>query len=75
MAYTKDPALTIWRAINILAEVDARLDDAETSGKILEAEKVLLNLMLDLWEHGRKPDAVEQFEQFEQFGYFGRSLH
>jgi hypothetical protein len=72
MAYTKDPALTIWRAINILAEVDARLDDAETSGKILEAEKVLLNLMLDLWEHGRKPDAVEQFEQF---GYFGRSLH
>ena len=75
MAYTKDPALMIWRAINILAEVDARLDDAETSGKILEAEKVLLNLMLDRWEHGRKPDAVEQFQQFEQFGYFGRSLH
>jgi hypothetical protein len=69
MASAEDPALMIWRAINILAEVNARLDDSTSTDKILEAEMVLLNLMLSLWQSTRQPDPAEQI------GYVSRAPH
>jgi hypothetical protein len=47
VASNKDPALVIWHAINVLAEVQT---DLPLSRRILEAEMLLLNLMLEIWE-------------------------
>jgi hypothetical protein len=41
--------LFIWDAINLLTKVNARLDASGSTQKILDAERVLLDLMLDLW--------------------------
>jgi hypothetical protein len=43
----EDPALKIWHALNVLAEIPK---DPTTSDKILAAEMLLLNLMLELFE-------------------------
>jgi hypothetical protein len=43
----EDPALKIWHALNVLAEIPK---DSATSDKILAAEMLLLNLMLELFE-------------------------
>jgi len=45
---TKDPVLIIWDAINLWAEVNVRLNAPGSTQRILAAERVLLNLMLDL---------------------------
>jgi len=48
MPADRDPALVIWHALNVLANVRA---DSAISTRVLEAEMLLLNLMLDLWKN------------------------
>jgi len=64
-----DPVFIIWQAINLLAEVNARLDAPESTERIQEAEAVLLNLMLDLWQNAERQSAAEQVR------YAARILH
>jgi hypothetical protein len=67
---TKDPILIVWHAINLLAEVNARLDSPEASERILEAEMVLLKLMRDLWQSAGQTD-----HPAEEIWYTERVLH
>ena len=53
MAFTKDPVLFIWDAINLLTKANAGLDAPESTQKIQEAERILLELMLDLWQSSK----------------------
>ena len=65
MASTKDPVLFIWNAIKLLTKVNARLGAPGSTQRILDAERVLLNLMLDLWRS----------DPAGQMGGTGRTLH
>jgi hypothetical protein len=47
----EDPALKIWHALNVLAEIPK---DSTISDKILIAEMLLLNLMLELFEEAEQ---------------------
>ena len=60
MAFTKDPVLFIWDAINLLTKANAGLDAPESTQKIQEAERILLELMLDLWRSGKAPISANQ---------------
>lgn len=47
MSSNRDPAIRILRTLNVLAEVQL---DAFSRKRILQAETILLNVMLNLWE-------------------------
>ena len=53
MAFTKDPVLFIWDAINLLTKANTGLDAQDSTRKIVEAERILLELMLDLWQSSK----------------------
>ena len=69
MAFTKDPVLFIWDAINLLTKANAGLDAPESTQKIQEAERILLELMLDLWRSSKAPIGANQIS------YADRALH
>jgi hypothetical protein len=55
VASNKDPAIIIWRALNVLAQ--AQLGPFSHK-RILEAEMILLNVMLELWESAGRSDSA-----------------
>jgi hypothetical protein len=62
-----DPALIVWRALNVLARVP--LVSASNNERMLEAERLLINLMLELWESTDQPDSRAHI------GYAGPTRH
>jgi hypothetical protein len=48
MTPTRDPVLTVWKAMNLLDEVHVQSDFPDTSRILAEAEIALLNLVLAL---------------------------
>jgi hypothetical protein len=50
-----DPALIVWRALNVLALVP--LVSASNKERMLEAERLLVSVMLELWESADQPDS------------------
>ena len=66
MAFTKEPVLFIWDAINLLTKANAGLDAQGSTRKIIEAERILLELMLDLWQSSKG---------LNQISYTDRTLH
>jgi len=60
VAFTKDPVLFIWDAINLLTKANTGLDAQDSTRKIIEAERILLELMLDLWRSSKAPIGANQ---------------
>ena len=60
MTAVNDPVFIIWEAINILAEVSARLDVPKSAESIYKAELVLIDLMLELWQTTARPEPMKQ---------------
>src|SRR5713101_6945246 len=60
VAFTKDPVLFIWDAINLLTKANTGLEAQDSTRKIIEAERILLELMLDLWRSSKAPIGANQ---------------
>ena len=57
MAYTKDPVVIVWEAMNLLTEVDILSEKPEISKIRADAERILIRLIIELMQRSYNKDS------------------